>query len=485
MVWFRIDALRSRPMSDSILDRPWPWLVAAAAIVIAYFIAVGANVDPTEGPADPRPVGTIDDLQTLRERDDINVVFILIDTLRSDRLGSYGYERDTSPFLDQMANSGVRFHRHLAQSSWTKASMASMWTGLNPWRAGITRFDHVLPQDVEMPAEILRDAGYRTIGLFRNGWVASTFGFEQGFEVYNRPIPLGHRRGVLAKKPTLRKGGTDEDITASAIEFLRVHSGGPFFLYLHLMDVHEYVYDEESALFGSEYSDVYDNSIRWTDKTVQVFMEHLIDQGYGENTIVVIGSDHGEAFSERGFEGHGRQVFKETTEVPFIMWLPFQLDEGVVVSTRSRNIDIWPTLFEILGIPTQRQIDGRSLMPDIVAAAKGEGIPAADRTGFAYLEQGWGQRSADKQVTIQVADGTKRYVRTPLEVDLIEQLFDAETDPAELKNLSEEDGATLSRLRSIADQRLSEDPAFGEMPTREIGEMELNQLRAIGYDVGG
>ncbi|MDP6977626.1 MAG: sulfatase [Myxococcota bacterium] len=471
-------------MSDSILDRRWPWLVAAAAIVVAYLLSTGNQAEPGSGPADPRQVGTIDDLQQLHERDDVNVLFILIDTLRSDRLGSYGHERETSPFLDQMAATGVRFDRHLSQSSWTKASMASMWTGLNPWRAGITRFDHVLPEEAEMPAEILRDAGFRSIGLFRNGWVAPTFGFEQGFEVYNRPTPLGLKRGVLAKKPTLSKGGTDEDVTASAIEFLRVHSGGRWFLYLHLMDIHEYTYDEESALFGSHYSDVYDNSIRWTDTTIKVLIEHLVDQGYAENTIVVVASDHGEAFSERGFEGHGRQVFKESTEVPFFFWLPFKLGEPVVVESRSRNIDIWPTLFEILGVETSRPSDGRSLVPDIVAAATGTEAPAADRTGMAYLEMGWGKRNIEKQVTVSVADDSLRYVRTPIEVDLVEQLFDASLDPAELKNLSETEAATLARLRSIADEKLAEPPIFGEMPTREISEMELNQLRAIGYDIG-
>jgi len=472
-------------MSESILDQRWPWLAAAAAIVAAFLLSSDFELDPTQGPADPRQVGAIDRVHELRDRDDVNVLFLLIDTLRSDRLSSYGYERETSPFLDQLANTGIRFDRHLAQSSWTKASMASMWTGLNPWRAGITRFDHVLPEEVEMPAEILRDAGFRTIGLFRNGWVAPTFGFEQGFEVYNRPSPMGKGRAVMAEKPTLRRGGTDEDVTASAIEFLRVHSGGRWFLYLHLMDVHEYIYDEESALFGSAYSDVYDNSIRWVDGTVQVLIEHLIDQGYAENTMIVITSDHGEAFSERGFEGHGRQVFKETTEVPLIITMPFLLEEGIVVPTRSRGIDVWPTLFDMLGITTTRPVDGRSLLPDVLAAANNEAGPIADRTAAAYLEQGWGQPQAEKQVTIQIADGPLRYVRTPIEQNLVEQLFDATNDPAELKNLSETDGTDLVRLRDIADSKLEEVPEYGEAPTREISEMELNHLRAIGYDVGG
>ncbi|MCP5044042.1 MAG: sulfatase [bacterium] len=472
-------------MSNSILDQRWPWLLAAAALIVAFVLSAVIEINPGNSEADRRKIGSLEDLQKLRERDDLNVLFLLIDTLRSDRLGSYGYDRPTSPFLDEMANTGVRFDRHLAQSSWTKASMASMWTSLYPWRIGITRFDHVIAQDAQMPAEILRDSGFRAIGLFRNGWVAPTFGFEQGFEVYHRPQALGHVRGVLAKKPTLKHGGTDEDLTSAAIEFLRVHRGSPWFLYLHLMDVHEYTYDEDSALFGSEYSDVYDNSIRWVDSTIETLIQHLRYQGYGENTVVVVTSDHGEAFSERGFEGHGRRVYKETTEVPFFFWLPFKLEENIVVETRSRNIDVWPTLFDLLGIETDNVRDGRSLLPDVLAAARGEQPPPADRIGLAHLQQGWGQRNSKPNITVSVVDGPLRYVRGLIGTEMVEDLFDSTDDPAELENLSESDPNTLARLRAIADEHLSEDSVFGESATREISEMELNQLRAIGYDVGG
>ena len=91
------------------------------------------------GPRDPRPVGTADDIEALAKRNDVNVVFVLIDMLRADRLSSWGYARQTSPTLDELASGGVRFARQLSQSSWTKASMASMWTGLYPSRTGITR----------------------------------------------------------------------------------------------------------------------------------------------------------------------------------------------------------------------------------------------------------------------------------------------------------------------------------------------------------
>ena len=90
----------------------------------------------------PRPLGDATDIEELHERSDLNLLFILIDTLRADRLGAYGYERDTSPTIDALAADGVRFAQQLSQSSWTKCSMASLWTGLYPARTGVTRAPH-------------------------------------------------------------------------------------------------------------------------------------------------------------------------------------------------------------------------------------------------------------------------------------------------------------------------------------------------------
>ena len=170
--------------------------------------------------------------------------------MTAERLGSYGYERDTSPALDRLASTGARFSRQLAQSSWTKASMASLWTGLYPTRTGITRFDDVVPDQAQLPAEILRQAGFRTAGLYRNGWVAPTFGFEQGFEVYIAP-GCRCRASVQVRidNPTLSdaRAPTRSVIAAAQWSSCASMADERWFLYLHLMDLHEYLYDEESA----------------------------------------------------------------------------------------------------------------------------------------------------------------------------------------------------------------------------------------------
>ena len=202
-------------MSKRFLDQRWPWLTAASLIALAFLSRIIEIRDPDDW--DRRPTGSADDIEALRERDDLNVLFVVIDTLRAEHLGSYGYERDTSPRLDELAASGVRFARHLAQSSWTKSSMASLWTGLYPAHTGIHRFNQVVPEEARMPAEILREAGYQTVGLYRNGWLAPTFGFDQGFDVYKRPVKRPLPPGMRRENPTISDAGTDESAVAAAV----------------------------------------------------------------------------------------------------------------------------------------------------------------------------------------------------------------------------------------------------------------------------
>ena len=465
-----------------LLAQRWPWLVAAGAVAVVLlstFIEVRLP-----GDWDRRPPGAAEDIARLQDRDDLNVLFILIDTLRAERLGSYGYARDTSPVLDGLARTGVRFARQLAQSTWTKSSMVSLWTGLYPAGTGVTRYNDVIPQAARMPAELLREAGFQTIGLWRNGWVSPTFGFDQGFEVYQRPVANPLPPNLMRDNPTLSERGTDQGLIEVAMEFLRVSGQRRWFLYLHLMDLHEYTYDAESALFGSSHSDLYDNSIRWTDGSIGLLLETLSELGHLENTLIAIVSDHGEAFLERGFEGHAREVYRESTEVPFLLSLPFRLEPGVVVESRTQNVDIWPTIFDLLGLEPREGIDGRSRLPDILSSAAGEPPDDRGQIAIADLDQNWSRRDTDPLPTIAVVDGMLRYVRIEQDEDRNrEQLFDARDDPRELRDLAAEEPEVLERLRTAADDYYETEPTWGDAPTREIDELELNLLRALGYQI--
>jgi arylsulfatase A-like enzyme len=471
---------------NTLLQKNWPWLIAAGLIVL-WLLSTAVKFNPPVG--DPRPLGTEADILGLAEREDLNVMFVVVDTLRAEHLGAYGYARDTSPAIDRLASKGVLFARNQAQSTWTKASMASLWTSLYPMHTGVTRYNHIVSDEAVMPAERFRDAGFRTIGIFRNGWIAPTFGFNQGFDVYTQSPRRRVNQQVRAQNPTISTDGNDEDTIGAGIEFLRVSGHDDrWFLYLHLMDVHEFLYDEESALFGGTHADMYDNSIRWMDGTLNLLFQQLAEFGLAEKTLVVISSDHGEAFRERGLEGHARAVYRETTEVPFLISFPFRLEPGLVIPTRSQNVDVWPTVFELIGLDPSEDIDGTSRVPEILAAASGKTLSDSETVGISVLDETWGRDKEEPRMRIAVTEGPYRYVmRAPARVGedtaAVEELFDAASDPAELEDVSRSQPEVVAKLRAMAEAQLEEVPSWGEAPTRELEELELHQLRALGYAV--
>ncbi len=467
-------------MLRRLLDSPWTYFTLAALLALGGL----ASMFRIRGPS--RPSGTIEqDLGKLRERGDLNVVFVLVDTLRADRLSGYGYERPTSPVLDSIASNGVRFARAQSQSSWTKCSMASLWTGLFPQRTGVTRFDHALPDSATLPAEIFQKAGYTTVGIWRNGWVAPNFGFGQGFDLYLKPTPRTDVAHVERKgRAEAQLNGTDEDATLTALEFLRNNRDAKFLLYVHYMDLHQYVYDDEAAElpFGTSISDVYDRSIHWTDRNIGALVGALDELDLSKRTLVVISADHGEAFGEHGSEGHARDLYQEVVHVPMILSLPFRVDGGLVVDPLVRNVDVWPTVLDLLGLPALPDADGISLVPTLQAAARGETIetPASQ----AYLDQVWGQIGQEPQPLAGIQRDTQRVLYKQNEPDKTLQVFDLATDPTEHKNLRKAPPAWAAELRPQLDASFAGKSPWGEADRVDLDEMELNQLRALGYVVG-
>ncbi|MFK7896549.1 MAG: sulfatase [Myxococcota bacterium] len=468
-------------------------------ILVALFFITQFRLQPDE-----RPVGDVENILELARRDDLNIVFVLIDTLRADRLSSYGYERPTSPTMDRLASTGIRFSHHYSQSSWTKTSMAAIWTGMYPHRNGILRFDHALPKAALLPAEILKEEGFSTAAIWRNGWVAPTFGFDQGFETYHRPgtgMQLGFNRRD-SKNPYAKIAGSDVDVTDNAIEFLRLAGEQPFMLYLHYMDAHQYMSDETSALFGSSYSDLYDNSIHWTDRNIAALINTLEEEGLRDNTLVVITSDHGEAFGEHGAEGHAKDLHAEVIRVPWILSLPFSLAEGIVVDALSENVDIWPTLFDLLGAPELEYADGRSRLPEILTSAgRADLIEREPDAGplFAELDRAWGKAEKRPDAIVALTLPEQRYLRV-LDPKAIKKapgqsgpekstalLYDLYKDPMEQTDLLEfaENDDSAAKLDAIVDEILSRPPPpwRDDVGRVELSDMQKGQLRAIGYAI--
>lgn len=464
-------------MLRRLLDSPRTYFVLAGLLLVAAVASQFRLQIPS------RPEGTLEDLASLRTSKP-NVLFILIDTLRADRLSAYGYERPTSPVMADLARHGIRFARVEAQSSWTKTSMASLWTGLFPVRTGVLRSNHGIPDRAVLPAELFKQAGYVTAGLWRNGWVGVDFGFHQGFDTYLRPPPDLTPESFQKRGPgTAQIGGTDENITSAALGFLETHGREPFFLYLHYMDVHQYSYDEEAARlgFGTSISDAYDASIHWVDRNVAAVLTWLERNDVFEKTLVVIASDHGEGFSEHGTEGHARSLYQEVTRVPLILALPFRLEKGVVVEPLVRNVDVWPTVLDLVGLPPLPHSDGRSLVPLIEAAARGEKDGAGD-VAYAYLDRNWAKSEQPSGPIVSVVSENRRLVRTTVPQPKLE-LFDHATDPTEQRNLVTERPEWVAELEPKLEAQLEQKPPWGKANEVQLDELSQELLRALGYVV--
>jgi arylsulfatase A-like enzyme len=466
-------------MSRRLLDAPWPYFTAAGILLL---VAIATQFE-VRFPS--RPEGSAAEIERLRDRNDLSVLFVLVDTLRADRLGIYGYTRPTTPNLDALGRSGIVFTRVLSQSSWTKTSMASLWTATFPANNGIVRFSDGLPAEAVLPAERFRDAGFRTAGIWRNGWVAPNFGFDQGFEFYVNPRPGRERARVQRGNPSSGQlEGNDEDVATSAFEFIDNYGRDRFFLYLHLMDLHQYVYDDKAEQFGTGYSDVYDQSLNWTDRMIAAVLAKLDEVGALQRTIVVVAADHGEAFLEHGFEGHARNLYGEVSRVPLLIGLPFQLSQGIRVDTPVSNVDIWPTILDLVGLPPLPGADGRSLVPLILSAARGGSDGGEPRPSFAHLDRRWGRTKDQSDPLVSVTDGSLRLF-LPVNDPSKAELYDLAADPGEKQNLAETRTADRDRLAAMVKGHMEgASIPWGQAPAEvELDEMRLNQLRALGYMV--
>jgi arylsulfatase A-like enzyme len=351
----------------------------------------------------------------------------------------------------------------------------------------VTQAEDALPEAAELPAERLKGAGFTTAGIWRNGWVGSNFGFQQGYDAYLRPLleedPL--QVDLARANPSVGSvSGSDYDLTKSAIEYIRAHRDQRFFLYVHYMDVHQYAFDQAAADlgFGNRLTDAYDASIHWVDSNVGRLMQELEEQDLMKRTVMVVASDHGEGFHEHG-EGHARTLYREVTEVPWILALPFRFERDVVVEAMVRNIDIWPTLYDLLGLEPLVHADGRSTVPLIEAALEGRAVTPTDNgsaTAVGYIDRTWGNREEPPKPTVSITrDGQRFILRAPDHVELYEHA----TDPTEQRNLVEERPEEVERLRAEAEQVIAVEPPWGETPKIELDEMYLEQLRALGYVV--
>jgi arylsulfatase A-like enzyme len=414
-----------------------------------------------------------------------NVVIYLVDALRADRLGLYGCERGLSPRLDAMARDGVTFTNTIAQSSWTKAAVASIFTGLWPRAHGVNGPDDKLPEGLTTLPELFRSAGYRSGAVVANAYVGRPFGFARGFDHFEL---IEHTRG---RSPVIH------DRLESWLSTV-VDDDRPFMLYVHTIDPHApyapprsfrerfapEVEDpsvgevdtvrglvlgtvEPNDALGRDLRALYDAEVAANDHSFGRLLDLLEELGELEETIVVFTSDHGEAFGEHGTWTHGLDLYDEVLAIPLVIRLPGGRGAGQLVSSPVQHIDLLPTLLHLTGIDRQEELPG-----SILVDAAGRVVVRSDRTLFGYLDY-W-----DRKGATAIRDGWKLIQPLSSEFSIGVELFRRSEDPGETTNL-----AGLNPVRSgwLEAQLGVALRITGTSQSARVDHSTREQLKALGY----
>lgn len=424
-----------------------------------------------------------------------NLLLISIDSLRADHLGSYGYPRDTSPAIDALAASGVRFENAMAQAPWTLPSHASLLTSLYPRSHGATDRKARLGPRTPSLAGALKKAGYQTHAIVSGTFMQAQFGLDAGFESYDDRIAQGsHSKS--------HEVVTSPDIHERVVGFLD-ESEAPFFLFVHYWDVHyDYVapapYD---TLFDPDYAGdvdstrfignpairadmdprdlqhivaLYDGEIAWVDSHIALLMAELERRQLLHSTIVVLTSDHGDEFYEHGGKGHQHSLYQELVHVPLIIRAPGLAPR--TLETPVELVDVMPTLLDLMQLPAPTTMQGQTLAPLLTGDDTSH---AAEPIQVSETTKARKSRDDSRKSNASTVTQAGRKLIWFDEDRYPPELYELGTDPSEQTNLYPKTGARglVSELKAWQ-QRI---PAADSHDNEGVDEETRRALEALGY----
>lgn len=420
-------------------------VAALIAVVAAWRFAVTPPRDGTGGDARPET----------RPR---NALLITLDTLRADRLGSYGYAAARTPNLDALAASGVRFDDATVSAPLTGPSHAAILTGLHPGRLGVRdNATTPLPDRAETIAELLARQGFATGGFVGAFILDRPYGFAQGFDAFNGGF-TNVRPGTEANAERQAGGVVDDALAWLA----SVPGDRRFFGWVHLYDPHA------GYRPPPPFSQDYDGEIAFVDQQVGRLVEALRARGALDDTLIVVIADHGESLGEHGEDEHGVFLYDAVLRVPFIAAGP-GARRGHVVAEQVRAIDVAPTILDALGAPASSPLDGESLAVPLAGGARASVPSAYSESHYPKLHYGWSELRAVR------ADGWKAIAAPRPE------LYNLREDPREERNLHSSRQALAGRMIGEALSLAREFDTTGAAQARQPDAETLERLRSLGY----
>jgi arylsulfatase len=439
-------------------------------------IVSGADV-PTHEPSSPFVPSAVESLP--------DIVLITLDAARGDRLSSAGYSRKTTPFIDRIARESLVFKNAFALAPYTLCSVPTMITGLSPLDHGVVYHEDVLSPDAVTLAESLQSRGYLTVAFSATPNNSKSKGFAQGYDVFReiwkeKPGKVSRRAHFAAKR---------------VVEWLdTIEDDRPLHLQVHLIPPHApYDPPDRFDLFTDPFYDgpcdgynqtistvdgrevpatpeciehlnnLYDGNLRTADDAARIVINALRQRPRWKDTVVLITSDHGEAFWDHKMLGHNSSVYKEMLHVPFVLRLPPTHRDHTIDTNRLVTLaDIVPTLLGTAGITTEGG-DGVDLL-DPTTEAQGRYMIARTTEKRPF----WGLRTLRWSLMVNSAGSGA--------------LFDLSTDPDELDNIWGSQSATAAGLGRIFSRRIGLPPRLtAANESAEITENDRDLLEALGY----
>jgi len=494
--------------------------VAVAVVSLLIGVWTVTAVPMGDPPGEPAP-------------DAPNVLLVTIDTVRADRMSTYGGRAET-PAFQRLADGGVLFDQAFAQIAVTGPSHTTMLTGTGPWTHGTLLNGVPIRQELPTLPVLLRERGYRTAAFVSAYVLDGSYGFSRGFDTYDDELGIFPGLGDLVFfrsvamvrrhfDPEMEVERRGDETTDKAIIWLQTKDD-PWFLWVHLFDPHgpyepPAPYDElytqglQPSVAGgtlvTEQHDVatylrkslkgvtsvpwvvaqYDGEISYADAQLGRLLDLLEQRGQLENTLVVVNGDHGESIGEHGvWFDHGDDLYDASTWVPLAMKLPGGEHAGVTVGDPVELVDLAPTILDLIGLPSAEGMEGRSLRDTIQGT--GHRIQARGLCFDRPANQAARQAGLITDPTWRLASlraPTSLFVRRE-SPDHPDEYYDMEADPTQEvcaleAQLQDPAGGQLMGMLAEQSDRLLQGMSteMVERSNQELSSEAEDALRALGY----